>query len=373
MARRDSNFIGRTVVAFAVLASVPGFVGNAQATTQGTEGTAVCHLPEQGSLSTQDLPAGSSVLACGAVGRVVTYDGTGVTVPEPGTTVSVDVLATDGESHGFSLEVATDGKVSYALTDVGADASTAGTDVPDHLTNPTHTAADLSEEADSVDADAPDAVPQGEAELAEVDTAAAAGACSDGTYKTADRKEYGTYQWYIGDGGMPGGLSRTDAKWAFWDAIDNITDSYNNCGYTDQVGAKHNYLGTTSREADVNSSSHCTSRDGVSTWDAGNLQSTTVAITCAWTFPTPGIKNDLLEADVRYNTTDHDFTNKPTSSCSGKFDVRAVGTHEAGHVFGLGHVGSGHENLTMYTSSFPCTTKARTLGKGDVLALRSIY
>ncbi|WP_237505142.1 MULTISPECIES: matrixin family metalloprotease [unclassified Streptomyces] len=361
------------VVAFAVLATVPGIAGSAQATTQGSNGTAVCHLPEQGPLSTEDLPTGSSVLACAAVGRVVTYDGAGVTVPEPGTTVSVDVLAIDGEAHGFSLEVSTDGKVSYALTDVGADSSTAGTDVPDHLTNPTLTAADLSEEADSVDADASDVIADGEAELAEVDTTAAAGACSDGAYKTADRKEYGTYQWYIGDGGMPGGLSRTDAKWAFWDAIDNITDSYNNCGYTDQVGAKHNYLGTTSREADVNSSNQCTSRDGVSTWDAGNLKSGTVAIACSWTFPMPGIKNDLLEADVRYNTTDYNFTNKPTSSCSNKYDIRSVGTHEAGHVFGLGHVGSGHQNLTMYTNSFTCTTKARTLGKGDVFALRSIY
>ncbi|WP_370880927.1 hypothetical protein [Streptomyces africanus] len=39
----------------------------------------------------------------------------------------------------------------------------------------------------------------------------------------------------------------------------------------------------------------------------------------------------------------------------------------------MGHVGSGHENLTMYTNSSTCNTKARTLGKGDVLALRSIY
>jgi hypothetical protein len=96
-------------------------------------------------------------------------------------------------------------------------------------------------------------------------------------------------------------------------------------------------------------------------------------VTCSWTWPAPGVKNDLREADVRFNTRDHDFTNKPTSRCSNKYDIRSVGTHEAGHVFGLGHVGSGHENLTMYTNSFTCIPKARTLGKGDVLALRSIY
>ncbi|GLY30805.1 matrixin family metalloprotease [Kineosporia sp. NBRC 101731] len=90
--------------------------------------------------------------------------------------------------------------------------------------------------------------------------------------------------------------------------------------------------------------------------------------------PSPGIKNDLLEADVRYNTNDHNFTNNGASgSCSAQYDVRSVGTHEAGHVFGMGHVGSGHDNLTMYTKSFYCDTRARTLGKGDVLGLRSIY
>lgn len=303
----------------------------------------------------------------------MTYDGTGVTVPEPGTAVSIDSLTTDGQTHGFTLEVAADGRVSYELTDAGADLSTAGSDIPDVLSNPVNTADDLSQESDETDADTADSAAPEDAEVADVDALAAPGACSDGAYTTADRKEYGSYEWWIGDGGMPGGLSRTDAMWAFYDAIDNITESYNNCGYTDQVGAKHNYRAPTSWEADINNKGQCTARDGLSTWDAGDLKSGVVATTCSWTWPMPGVKNDLREADVRFNTHDYDFTNKPTSSCSDKYDIRSVATHEAGHVFGLGHVGSGHQNLTMYTNSFTCTKKARTLGKGDVLALRSIY
>ncbi|MFC8670668.1 hypothetical protein [Streptomyces sp. NPDC057199] len=111
----------------------------------------------------------------------------------------------------------------------------------------------------------------------------------------------------------------------------------------------------------------------VSVWDGGNLKSSAVATTCSYTWSMPGVKNDLREADVRFNTHDYDFTNKLTSSCSNKYDIRSVGTHEAGHVFGLGHVGSGHSNLTMYANSFTCKTIARTLGKGEVLALRGIY
>ncbi|RPK51816.1 hypothetical protein EES39_03450 [Streptomyces sp. ADI92-24] len=72
------------------------------------------------------------------------------------------------------------------------------------------------------------------------------------------------------------------------------------------------------------------------------------------------------------NTTDYDFTNKVTSSCSNKFDIRSVGTHEAGHIFGLKDIAGAHENRTMHENSNRCSTQARTLGKGDVLGLRSI-
>ncbi|MHA5054302.1 DUF6281 family protein [Streptomyces sp. SD15] len=108
---------------------------------------------------------------------------------------------------------------------------------------------------------------------------------------------------YIGDGGLPGNLSKNDALWAFHEALDNITESNNNCG----------------------------------------------------------------------NTYDHDFTNKPTADCSNEIDIRSVGTHEAGHLFGLKDIAGAHDDLTMFGSSILCSTRARTLGKGDVLGLRSIY
>ncbi|MFE7709606.1 hypothetical protein ACFU6I_28295 [Streptomyces sp. NPDC057486] len=34
----------------------------------------------------------------------------------------------------------------------------------------------------------------------------------------------------------------------------------------------------------------------------------------------------------RRATTDFDVTNSPTSSCSNTYDIRSVGTYEAGHV-----------------------------------------
>ncbi|MEU6260409.1 peptidase M10 [Streptomyces sp. NPDC047043] len=355
-------------MAFALAASLSAAVDSMSVARAAAD---VCELDE-GELTVSDLPAGSSVIKCDAVGRVVTYDGTGVTVPEPNTAVSVDTLAVDGTSHGFTLEVTSNGIVSYDLDSASADASTAGSDIPDVLSNPVETAGDLSEESDSTDAEASDA--SAEAEVADVDAAAIPGACSDATYATKDQKEYGTYNWYIGDGGLPGGLSKNDALWTFYEALDNITESHNNCGYSDQVGAHQaNFLAYTSYEADISTSNTCTGYDGLSTWDAGNLGNSTVAATCSRTWPMPGVKNDLREADVRFNTHDFDFTNKPTASCSNKYDIRSVGTHEAGHIFGLKDIYGAHDNLTMYGNSILCSTRARTLAKGDVLGLRSIY
>lgn len=288
-----------------------------------------CGLPATGELSVRQIPVGLSAVECGLVGRVVTEGGVGVTIPEPGTAVGVEALRADGRPAGLQVEVAPDGRISFP---VGAESTSS------------------------------------------VAAASSPSACSDDAYSTNDLKEYGTYDWYIGDGGMPAGLSRSDAQAAFAASIQNITRSDNNCGYSDTVDASASYQGTTTYESDMSSSGTCTDRDEKSTWDAGDLDWGTVAQACWWAVPMPGMKNDLLEADVRFNTNDYNFTDNPgAASCNNQYDVRSVGTHEAGHVFGMGHVGSGHSELTMYTDSFTCTAKARSLGKGDVLGLRSIY
>ncbi len=367
-----TSVMARTAITFALVASVGATADNARAAEAGPPGPMECVLPH-GDLTITELPSGSNALGCEAVGRVVTHDGAGVTVPEPGTAVSVHATQADGSGHGFTLQVAADGAITYQLESDAVDTETTGSDQPDNIGNPALEGADLTHEGDSVGADAPDMPAPGESEVADADIAAAPSACSDQTYKTQDLKEYGTYNWYVGDGGMPGGLSRSQASTAFRDAVGNIVGSYNNCGLSDTVSAKAEFKGYTNYEADVDSSGNCRSRDGLSTWDAGNLGATDIAVACIWSHVYEGKKNDLREADVRYNTSDYDFTDYPTSSCYRKHDVRSIGTHEAGHVFGLDDLYGNDDNLTMYGTPSYCKTKARSLGLGDVRGLRSIY
>ncbi|MEU4970699.1 matrixin family metalloprotease [Streptomyces smyrnaeus] len=200
-------------------------------------------------------------------------------------------------------------------------------------------------------------------------------ACNDSAYSLTGLSWYGKpYKWYIGDGSFPAALSRSAAANAFADAINNITRSTNDCGLADQVSAERDYQGTTTFESDISSSGTCTEPDGKSTWDAAKLDPNALATTCIfWTAAPPGQPQDLaVEADVRFNIADFDFSNN-ASTCTTQFDLRAVATHESGHVFGLDHVSTGHENLTMFHSGGTCDSDPRTLGKGDVLGLRSLY
>ncbi|MFD5495409.1 hypothetical protein ACFWH4_21545 [Streptomyces sp. NPDC127091] len=108
----------------------------------------------------------------------------------------------------------------------------------------------------------------------------------------------------------------------------------------------------------------------------------------------PGAKPDCAAAIVREQLQKHTFglamigggirmlpslrahavtERTQRKTCSNKYDVRSVSSHEAGHNFGLKDIHGSHSNLTMFGSSTECSTRARTPGKGDFLGLRSIY
>jgi hypothetical protein len=145
-------------------------------------------------------------------------------------------------------------------------------------------------------------------------------------------------------------------------AFDNITNGRNDCGRPDRIDATHRYLGTTTDRPD------CKHRDGKNVIGFGRMGFGVLAVTCFW------IRNGkMVEADIKINSREHWAL--AMKGCRRSVSLEAVITHEAGHVFGLAHVGEQrHGRLTM--SPFldgMCKNGESTLGLGDMRGLEALY
>jgi hypothetical protein len=193
-----------------------------------------CNVPS-GELDTSELPEGTDVEQCDLVGRVIVDDGVALGVPEPGNVVVSEEMFVDG-AELFQITVEANGEIEYS-TDGDSEAALGGSG---YVGTPE---------------------------------------CGQSAYDLNDLKEYGTYNFYVGDGSFPAALSRSDFRDNVVDAVNNITGAYNNCGRGDSVSASASYQGYTTYESDFTNSGGSTTcgdgsldnRDGVSTWDAGNL------------------------------------------------------------------------------------------------------
>jgi hypothetical protein len=110
----------RLAVAFVVVLAVTSGCGAQRdvAESRGVQSTPpapTCDLPGTGPVSVEQLPEGSSVVECDAVGRVVVWRGAGVTVPSPGN--GVDIFTERANRHvlprSFGIFVAENGVMSY--------------------------------------------------------------------------------------------------------------------------------------------------------------------------------------------------------------------------------------------------------------------
>jgi hypothetical protein len=269
-----------------------------------------------------------------AAGELVELDGLGIVAPPPGTSVWTERFYDDGTMRSVVLHTDLAGVVFVEEVDddlPGADTPTLSSPLPE----PT-----------------------------------AISVCDDGAYSLNGYKWNKTLEWSFNSGSTPSGLSVTSVESKLKAAMSNITNSDNSCGFADIVSATHKYLGRKAKGPNIDASGNCTTNDGQNAVGFGDLPAGTLGVACTWF--SSGI---AVNSDIKFNKVDHKWTTSPTSdSCSNKFSVEGVMTHEAGHAFGLGHVSeASHPGMTMSTKSAPCQNSESTLGRGDVLGLRARY
>ena len=174
--------------------------------------------------------------------------------------------------------------------------------------------------------------------------------------------------WSFRSSSVPSGLSTSAVLNVIKRAFGNVTGEHNDCGRGDTVSATSSYLGTTTRKPDVGCNGACGPPDGHNVVAFAPLDGFYAGYTCIWWSGTT-----IVEADMRLDT--HTNWALSGAGCSNELMMEALVTHEAGHAFGLAHVGEGnHGRLTMsvYIDGL-CENQEATLGLGDMKGLESLY
>ena len=187
--------------------------------------------------------------------------------------------------------------------------------------------------------------------------------CSDTAFNLLGGEQpNGSYRWSFNAASTPAYLSRSSVKSVLVKSFSNVTGANNDCGMADNISATHTYLGKTSVRA------KCNQRDFRNVIGFKQLPAGVLAVTCFWTN-----NGTIVEADMQITTREQWALS--LNGCFNEMVMEATVTHEAGHVFGLDHVGERrHGRLTM--SPFidgPCDNNEATLGRGDIRGLEAMY
>jgi hypothetical protein len=321
-------------------------------TSTGAEVYEAC-LPGRAQIKATDLPQVVDQDRCPLAGRVIADSaGVGTHLPPTGWGVFVEAYRPDG-TQVLTVRNLPDG--TFEVHDVGLEPLAAST----NDTSPqTFTA---------------QAIPNG---------------CNDSGHDPDPASQgvriIGEDRWRFNASSTPGDMSAASVEDALQRAGTNVSHVQNPCGIGDGVGAELHYSGRTTNSVNIPGDRfECpSSGDGRSVVGFGNLArqpdgSRALALTCRWDQHLDGYtQDDIYEADTRLNKGDGvDWTVRITSSCSGRYDVEGLMTHERGHHFGMNHV---REDLHPYQTMSailegPCQGSERSLGRGDAQGLNEKY
>lgn len=177
--------------------------------------------------------------------------------------------------------------------------------------------------------------------------------------------------WVIRAATLPPGLPASEVVEAIRRGVRNVERARNDCGLPDRVDLRARFLGRALVRSSFSDAEpgRCVP-DRRSVVDFGPLPASDFAQTCTRTRIRNG-RRVLVQADIRFNELFTWWTGD--GPCAGAFDIEGVMTHEWGHAVGLDHVRP--ESLLTMAERPPeaCSTEWRTLGRGDLRGLRTLY
>lgn len=194
-------------------------------------------------------------------------------------------------------------------------------------------------------------------------------ACTDNAYALAQWHLTSTYKWNYNPAGAPASVASA-AVATLQGASGTVASGQNRCRSTANLSTTQQYLGSTTKVAQISSTAQCTGNDGVSTTSWGSLPSGYLAYTCVY-YRSSGA---IVSSDMLIDNKAHQWFTTLPQGCANSYDLGSVATHERGHTAGLAHVDqAAHATETMSPNMMPCATEKRLLGLGDLLGLQKMY
>jgi hypothetical protein len=311
-------------------------------------------IPAERAVAAPAVPsfcAGTAPIVASAIGpsvdiRTCAIQGRLVVLPVAGGSDSIGVhVPAVGQGVG-NAALAVDGEYELTVTNTG-DAVTIEYSTPDTATTTGPVAAGNGTVV-------PDADP----------------ACNETAFNLEGHKWTSTVRWFYNESSVSrAGLNLSATIADIRGGNFNMTTGQNNCGFaTGAFSASGAFQGNTSLFANIDSSGNCTSRfpDGQNTVSWGPFTpASLLALTC---FEFSG--GTMTEGDT-YIGSNKGVVDSFPASCSNKYDLQSISTHEWGHVYGLAHETSGVDEV-MYPTKFACELR-RHLGRGDYNAMNTYY
>jgi hypothetical protein len=346
----------RRLLALAASVTIAGLVAGTTTAPASARTVDDRCVGQRGPIPLRSLAAAART-CCSFVGRIVTDGRISVAVPPAGISAAGDGIGRHGDVRG--LVVTNTGTTVRATRDSAGAAdggwylaplSSTNTPAPGTMTG---TMTSTTGRTTSLRAGSP-------------------AACQDRTYHLEHHKWGSHLRYRINLGKMPKRFGKADVTRQIQRANGNMRLGRNTCGKAHLRTPTSRYLGHTHVRPNIaatQSQVTCGSFNTRNVVGFGGLPSGLLGWTCYWWSSGSG---RMIGADMRIDNGKYLSTHLPTT-CANKWDLQGTVTHEWGHVYGMAHTGSGHQNLTMQHLLAPCSTYARTLGLGDWLGMNKMY